>query len=367
MRRVESTCYTIWFLIKMAREGLAPPMEQVHKYAGLDVLRGFAALSVVLFHAHQIFNVAWLMPSAYLAVDIFFVMSGIVIAKAYEARIPKIGVFAFIKIRFIRFYPLYVLGLAFGVFRAVLLLSQGRPVLSPQDLLLAILGAALFLPPLTIRSSADWVSPLNGAAWSLIVEMWVNVAYALLLKWLTDKVLVAVVIIAALVLIYAYCAGFQGAGPSMGLLYVGFARGLFSFALGLLIYRRHNYLPRWPIPLIIPLGISATIFMLPQSGVSALFVTLLVSPLIVIASLHAKAPERLAAYLGIASFAIYAIHTPILQLMGGATNRLGVPAWLAILVPVGGLLVLVPLIDRWFDRPIRRLLSRKLARQVAAS
>lgn len=52
----------------------------------LDALRGIAAIAVVVFHSATVLAPIS-MPTAYLAVDIFFVMSGIVIAHAYEVQL----------------------------------------------------------------------------------------------------------------------------------------------------------------------------------------------------------------------------------------------------------------------------------------
>ncbi|MFX5999031.1 hypothetical protein ABTF05_21860, partial [Acinetobacter baumannii] len=50
--------------------------------------------------------------SSYLAVDLFFLLSGVVLCRSYESRLlngMRLG--AFLRIRLLRLYPLYFLGI----------------------------------------------------------------------------------------------------------------------------------------------------------------------------------------------------------------------------------------------------------------
>lgn len=57
----------------------------------------------------------WLAPSGFLAADLFFLMSGFVIAHSYEDRIIQRGWRWLIKIRVIRFPRLYIIGGLLGL------------------------------------------------------------------------------------------------------------------------------------------------------------------------------------------------------------------------------------------------------------
>jgi len=76
---------------------------QKHKYLTLDAIRGVAAIFVFIQHAPFLFG-GLKFEHAYLAVDIFFVMSGFVIALAYTESMAsrKLSKIDFIKIRAIR-------------------------------------------------------------------------------------------------------------------------------------------------------------------------------------------------------------------------------------------------------------------------
>jgi peptidoglycan/LPS O-acetylase OafA/YrhL len=86
-------------------------------FPALDGLRGIAAILVALFHfrsSYMSYN-GYPAGDGYLAVDLFFMLSGFVLSHAYAARFERgTSALEFMKIRLIRLYPLYFVGLAFG-------------------------------------------------------------------------------------------------------------------------------------------------------------------------------------------------------------------------------------------------------------
>src|ERR1700761_6040207 len=113
----------------------------------LNAMRGIAAIGVVLFHGRALWHGA-VAPHGYLAVDIFFMLSGFVIAHAYEERLRLgLSVAEFAKIRIIRFYPLYALGLTLGITRYLMLkMAHNADALPTVDLVMATLTGLVFLP-----------------------------------------------------------------------------------------------------------------------------------------------------------------------------------------------------------------------------
>ena len=150
------------------------------------------------------------MPSGALAVDLFFMMSGFVIAYAYDKKIPTLGLGGFMRLRAIRFYPLYLLGLGFGVLRAMILLRLGTPELTYPGVIIALIAAIMFFPAPILSTLSDGISPLNGPAWSLIFEMWINALYALFFRHLTTRILLFVVVMSAISLTIEASAGHIG-------------------------------------------------------------------------------------------------------------------------------------------------------------
>ena len=131
----------------MTTAAAAPGARVFHT---LDALRGIAAVGVVVFHMQQAFTPI-AAPGGYLAVDLFFMMSGVVLTgHAYEARFRAgMGTLDFMRARLIRLYPLYLLGTLLGI--AVTLASlHGRNTQNwdSSSLLQAALLAFLFPCPI---------------------------------------------------------------------------------------------------------------------------------------------------------------------------------------------------------------------------
>ena len=155
-------------------------------YHTLDGLRGIAALAVVGYHSwgSALHN---LLPRAYLAVDLFFIMSGVVIAAAYDDRIARgLGTAGFMAARLRRLYPLYLLATAIGIAGAA---YAGKP-LAAWPYALAMLPAP----------GGQRLYPFDGAAWSLFFELAANLVFVALHPRLTTRVLAAVVAVSAVLL-----------------------------------------------------------------------------------------------------------------------------------------------------------------------
>lgn len=102
-----------------------------NRFHGLDFLRGIAALSVVFWHWKMLFAQGTYIPNVsndslpfydvfflfyekgYLAVQLFFALSGFIFFKLYKSAIHSgsISFLKFMKLRFSRLYPLHVLTL----------------------------------------------------------------------------------------------------------------------------------------------------------------------------------------------------------------------------------------------------------------
>lgn len=66
-------------------QSVAPLMPS--RFATLDGMRGIAALIVVMFHFDGIFPIS--AKGGYLAVDLFFMLSGFVLAAVYVPRFQR--------------------------------------------------------------------------------------------------------------------------------------------------------------------------------------------------------------------------------------------------------------------------------------
>jgi peptidoglycan/LPS O-acetylase OafA/YrhL len=348
------------------REAVAAPERRV--FHTLDALRGIAAIGVVAYHMYGSFTpIAF--PGGYLAVDIFFMMSGLVLSHAYEARFQRgMGTLDFMRVRLIRLYPLYLLGTLFGI---VLTLASffGRNVhhWDPSSLSRAVMFAVFLLPNVS-TTPVNYMFPLNIPCWSLFLEILVNLMFVIFWPWLTSRRLSVVCLLTggAVGLAIAH-QGDINQGATVSSLALGLARTVFGFGVGVLIARRIRAIHRAEnnlgvLGLVTIVGIA--IMGWPTGELRAIWdaVCVLVAfPLIVYCGTLIEPGPRLrivATLLGVVSYAIYVLHSPLFDPLTSAARIWGVGA------PYSGLGALVILllgcwmIDRYFDMPIRRRLSR---------
>lgn len=331
-------------------------------YSALNGIRGIAALAVVIFHAWPLFGVQ-LAPGGYLAVDLFFVLSGFVIAHAYGNKLGNgLSVWQFFKIRLIRFYPLYFLGLLFGIVLAILLLVTGSAsALPPSMFVLAIVCGLLFIP-FPFMGGGD-IFPLNIPSWSLFYELLVNVLYASVYQWLSKKSIIAILIVSFVILSLGILkTGGANLGPSLLDAHWTFARTVFSFSAGLLIYDYKRAVNMSPL---LVMAVAVVVFLLPVSPtyrpIFDLLIIAIVFPIMVfvLAGTNSNKFEKTFEFLGAISFGVYALHYPIIWLVNGFSNKLGVSTVYAGVIMLPLLVVGCVFVDKYFDRPIRQFIKNK--------
>jgi peptidoglycan/LPS O-acetylase OafA/YrhL len=208
----------------------------------LDGLRGVAAIVVVLFHFMEIifpdFS-ANILAHGFLAVDFFFCLSGFVIAHAYDARVTNISLGTFFKNRFVRLHPLVVFGAVLGLL-AFLFTPLGNTVshYSAWQIIVLFFTTALLIPYPTMEDRYFNLFALNAPAWSLFWEYIASVLYIVVLVKLPRVILLGLTFISAIVLVYvANRAGNLLGGWNGETFWHGGARMLFSFSMGMCVYR----------------------------------------------------------------------------------------------------------------------------------
>ena len=357
-----------------------PARPDTARLAALDGLRGVAALAICLLHLAHVghHRLSANLGEAWLAVDFFFVLSGVVIADRYAAHLLQGGYLrAFAWRRVIRLYPMVVLGTVMGAGAIVLgrALHTG-PAPHFGDLAFATLWNGLLLP-LAVEPWWGWgVWPINPPFWSLFCEVVVNALYALTIAHLRGW-RIALPIAAALAILVVHCASglplqFRSAGTG---LVICLARAVFGFGLGVVLARLHRAgrLPRfawagWP-------AVAALVVVLwapwrqGPGAVYELLAIALVLPLIVAAALGA-APGlrsvRLFSLIGLISYPLYATHEVLFRAVRSTLESRHAAALLLRDDVLAGLLVLAVLLAyglaRFYDQPVRAWLSRRLAR-----
>jgi peptidoglycan/LPS O-acetylase OafA/YrhL len=247
-------------------QSLAPSAAK-RTFHTLEGLRGVAALLVVAYH-YAAFFAPFRVQSGYLAVDLFFVLSGFVLAYAYGERLRDgMGARRFMLVRLIRLYPLYLLAILVAALIPVLGLVLG---VSEQwtwpSLLVALLPAlAMLLRPPTAMIGAelnlrnpDALYPLNPPAWSLFYELAINLVFAATLRIRHRSFVPLVIGVSALALAAAiFARGSANAGWRWDEWWMAVPRVSFSFFVGVFFYRAYagGSLPKLRCPP--PLALAA--------------------------------------------------------------------------------------------------------------
>lgn len=358
----------------------------------LDGLRGVAAIIVVFFHIFEVFSngdhTKQLVNHGYLAVDFFFLLSGYVIAHAYDDRWGKMTLKDFFKRRLVRLHPMIIVGMLIG---AVCFYFQASPMFPPiagtpvwKMLLVMVIGFTLLPVPMSldIRGWGE-MHPLNGPAWSLFYEYIANIFYALFLKKVSNTVLSFLVLIAAAVLIHFALTNPNGdviGGWSLNAeqMRIGFTRLSFPFLAGMLL--RRVVKPGkindaffisgllLTMALVVPrVGDSETLWI---NGLYDSLVIILLFPVIVFVGasgdISSDSGKKICSFLGDISYPIYIIHYPIVYIFYGWVSRNSLEVQDAL--PVGfGVFVLILAVSyaglKFYDVPVREWLTQKFIRR----
>lgn len=338
----------------------------------LDAFRGICAICVIIHHGAE-----EALPLAYSAVDFFFLLSGFVLGRRHGAELAAgVGRLHFATRRIVRLYPLYVAGSLMGVIPLLFMAITGMENWGLKPFLLSVLLFPLFLPTPT----AVWLGifPLNPPAWSLFFELFAN-GLLLFVGWRLRISLLIVAASAPLLLLAMYNWEEAG-GFNIHNFAGGFPRVLFSFFLGVILWRVHMHFQNirfgyWPL-LLMPLTVLlySTTFGHEQIFFAAL--VFVIQPSILFVAAGCATPELLLPafkWLGNISYGLYVLHAPIqmytefvvrtamdVPLFGPSATSLTVLLTLAITFPLAHLLTYR------LDMPIQKRAAGRLARMFGA-
>ena len=234
---------------------------------------------------------------------------------------------------------------------------------------------AFFLPSHQEGSSA--LFPI-GPYWSLFFELIANFIYAAIRRFLSDSILLAIIVSFGIMLFYvSYQHGNLDIGSNWGYqsFIAGFVRSIFSIFLGLFLFRHEKYFEKYTknksyLAWLAVLG-AILILSSPNAGgfnwiIDGLTVSF-IFPFFVLCSSQGI-PTKLQGTLltlGSASYPIYLLHVPASQIFAFTFK-----SYVNALAPISGILLTFSLIlislwvEKNFDIPLRRWMSNKLFPKV---
>jgi peptidoglycan/LPS O-acetylase OafA/YrhL len=292
----------------------------MQRFTALDGLRGVCAVTVMLFHMLNMFSPGNKFHHGYLAVDVFFILSGFVIVHTYDRRLAGgMTPLQFMKHRVERLLPVYWAGGALCV--ATYLLYRLMPAGTGAPVLTLVVLMSLFLIPQTLIE--DTFFPTNTFAWSLFVEYVVNALYATLRPLLKTPVLIAAMAAAWIyvtVRVELSPTDAWAGGGLIGTMDIAIGRGIGGFACGMLLYRAYcrgwfERLPRIDPRLLLTTWFAATV--MPAASAPHFYdqmVVIFYAPLLV--ALLVCSEDRTPSWvktLGLISYPLYASQGCILN------------------------------------------------------
>lgn len=362
-------------------------LESKGHYEILDGLRGVASILVVAFHVletysgdrfHQIIN------HGYLAVDFFFVLSGFVVAYAYDDRWGKMTQWDFYKRRLIRLQPMVIMGTVIGAALFYFQACGAFPLINATPvwkMLLVMLVGFTMLPLPISMDIRGWqeMHPLNGPAWSLFFEYIANILYAIVIRRFSKTLLVIFVFLSACFLVQYLVMGPQGdaiGGWALDKtqLHIGFARLLYPFFAGMLLCRIGKLI-RIKNAFTVCSLLLIVFFSIPRlggtdhlwiNGLYDSFCIIVIFPLVVSigagGQITGKYAIKTCKFLGAISYPLYITHYPLIYLhMAWVVNN-KIPMGPGLL---GGVVLLIVSVAiayaslKLYDEPLREWLKRR--------
>lgn len=362
-------------------------------YVVLDGLRGIASLMVLAFHLFEPFSrgdaTKQIINHGYLAVDFFFMLSGFVIAYAYDERWSQMSQWEFYKRRLIRLQPMVIMGSLIGA--ALFYFQQGPafPLIAQTPIWKMLLVMAIGCTLLPIPISMDirgWqeMHPLDGPAWSLFFEYIANILYAVGLRKLSKTALGIFVFLAALLLVQLAVFGDRGdliGGWSLDAtqLHIGFARLLFPFFAGILLCRLGAR-----IQVKSAFGIASLLLIVALSlprfggtdhhwmnGIYDSLCVIFLFPIVLAVGAGEKRVDglsiRVARFFGDLSFPLYITHYPLIYIYTGwiaQNNPTGAQGIVPALLVAAAAIAMAYASLKLYDAPVRRWLSKKFLQRT---
>lgn len=353
----------------------------------LDGARGLSALAVAVYHATLFTGTTGTMerdyPSVFrflmhgdLGVTVFIVLSGYVlmlpVARAGGLWFPQ-GIGTFARRRSRRILPPYLAALGLSLALIALVPVMGRPAGTAWDNKLPVTWDAVLAHLVLVQDlSRDWVIRINGPMWSVAVEWHIYLAMAVLLlpcwRLLGGP---ATVLLATAGTTAAGLTGLSGPFPHPWFL-GSFAMGMLAAELTVRGTRTPRLLAWGPTVAVLALLLLAPWWADAHGTWTELLLSVAVAAWLPRASRAPDAPGCRALRagpvreLGLMSYSVYLIHSPLLALANLLTLSWDVPTsvrWLgmvlvALPLAIGVAWVFHRLVERRFLTAHQRVAER---------
>ncbi len=314
------------------------------RFDALDGLRGLAALAVMVYHFSANDDVRYL-PGAWSAVDLFFILSGFVVAHSYTGKVQQgLSWWRFVALRVIRLGPLYLFGTLLGALAIGITLAQGQAgELSAPVYWRGVLLGLLMAPNFDLTAwpagpifEGEVLFPLNPPAWSLFFELFINGCFFAFIRlrlklhwWIAGALMVGLA-----TLEYQL----YGVNPGWGRwnFVHGFPRVTAEFAMGMALYQHRALLQRSRPIIATALTACVMAMYLSTHRKDTMLVELTLAPvaLLFAASVQLNGWGRAACrWLGDLSYPLYVVHMPVLMMAYAVAQPAGMdPLWRLALV-----------------------------------
>ncbi len=299
-----------------AAAGPAPAHSS--RMAQLDGLRGVAAFMIVFYHLDIVYHIGGPFGRAYLYVDLFFLLSGFVLAVSTEKKLATgISAVQFTWTRYKRLLPLVAVGAGVAVVRAVVI-----GMADPLTLLWMLALDLLMIPSL---AGAGPFYRYNGPQWTLFYELLANFLHAAVLRRVSTGWMLALAAVMGAWLVYTVqLHGNDTMGvsaPTWKTWWMALPRVGWSYVLGVFIGRKYfegfrtPALPWWLVAAL-PVLVVMLVPSLPlRAATGDLLFVILFLPALMWATAMSSPPARLRPaleWLGNFSLPLYCVHLTVL-------------------------------------------------------
>lgn len=350
-------------------------MEYPDDIRTLTSLRFLAALMVFLHHIFQFFpgeiNTS-LFEKGYLAVDLFFILSGFILSHVYGRSFPGTrGAYRMFWVRrFARIYPVHFLILLFLIFWASRGVFYGSLEMGNISIV-ALLDNLLLLHGWGLPGALAW----NGPSWSISGEWFAYLLFPFLLPPLMRLQTNFLLILSCMVYACIWWVSYIFDSDMPLTTYTSALRVVPAFVLGMALYRcGSGFTFSYSRYFVAPIACTALVFM--HMGTADIFIVGLFGVLIWLLADISRRPSfsyglsgDVPVFLGQVSYAFYMLHYPLVVIVFSPYfSEQGSILFFKGLFIVGGVLLgLAVILYLYVEVPARRWIVRRFGGDAAVA